>query len=59
MTTLLHRAFSTVLVLVGLGDASAERLTPAHGWLLPEPHTVPATREAGVARVAYESRPRG
>jgi hypothetical protein len=60
MTTLLRRAISTVRVWLGLGDASDERLTPVHGWLLPTPATV-AVRELAAVRPQAEvkSRPRG
>jgi hypothetical protein len=46
---LLRRFFSVLRTWLGLGDPSDERLTPAHGWLLPLPDTL--------AKVSAEARP--
>jgi hypothetical protein len=56
MFPLLRRAFATLRVWLGFADQSVDRLTPAHGWLLPPAATslsrviarasVPSVREA-------------
>ena len=44
---LLRRLVSTLRTWLGLGDATDDRLTPSHGWLLPAPVPVVAVRKDG------------
>ena len=44
---LLRRFLSTLRTWLGLGDAVGDRLTPSHGWLLPDPVPVVAVRKDG------------
>jgi hypothetical protein len=49
---LLGRSFSTLRSWLGLGDASDDRLTPSHGWLLPAPEAVVARPNDGASAPA-------
>lgn len=49
---LLGKAFQKIRAWVGLADASASRLTPGHGWLLPVPVDARLQREDEVSRRA-------
>jgi hypothetical protein len=42
---LLNRWLSRVRTWFGLGDPSDDRLTPSHGWLLPDAQETLARRE--------------
>jgi hypothetical protein len=49
---LLRRSFSTLRTWFGLGDASDERLTPSHGWLLPDSQAVVESPKDGASAPA-------
>jgi hypothetical protein len=36
----IRQAFSRLRLYIGWADINEERLTPAHGWLLPTPSTM-------------------
>lgn len=45
MTTLLRRAMTALRVWLGLADPSQDPITPAHGWLLPDPEMLLSLRK--------------
>jgi hypothetical protein len=45
--------FSAVRVSLGFGSLSEQRLSPAHGWLLP---LTPAERSTGATLASFGSR---
>jgi hypothetical protein len=44
---LFTRSLSVLRTWLGLGDPSADRLTPSHGWLLPAAEVAVAEPEDG------------
>ena len=44
---LLQRSLYALRTWLGLGEASDDRLTPSHGWLLPVPEVVAERRTDG------------
>jgi hypothetical protein len=50
----LKRLFSALRVWLGWGDMSEERLSPPHGWLLPDPAI---RREPAIATGALGATP--
>jgi hypothetical protein len=61
MTSIPGRVFATLRVWLGLNDPSANRLHPAHGWLLPpsrlEPQVARAAANRGLAGAGLAGRP--
>jgi hypothetical protein len=56
MKATFRRVVSAIRVWLGWGDLSTERVSPAHGWLLPRPSYLHARHAAELVPVVVPAR---